>query len=221
MAYFQHSVFKQLARKSLKFNTNLLARKCSSQHVQVDVDYLTNPSNESEIRGNIKERKGVGCIDQFKSLFARYEDASSQTLKTELWEQLTREGLKIPNRSDPVLLSYGDEPQIIETRGHKPVFPFRPKELHEITKQSGTLRTENLGIVTGHRSYYFLKELALLEQALIRYTVDVLKSKGFVLYSVPDLLSSEVIESCGMDTKGERTQVCTSQNIPVTLFHYK
>jgi len=217
LPYFQHSIFKQLPRKelfhhlqlTLKLGNSIYSRKCYSQKVNptIDIDYLSNPCNEIEIKTNIANRKGIGCIDSFKALLTQYKNVPSASEKSELWEKLIQEGLKIPNRSDPKILSYGETPHVVQTCGPKPTWPFRPKQLHEITKPSGTLRTENLGLVTGHRSYYFLKHLALLEQALIKYTVDILMSKGFVLYSVPDMLSSEVIEGCGMDTKGERTQV--------------
>jgi len=215
---FQFSVFKQLAgreifhhlQQNLQFAKTLSSRKCHSFHVKpcvLDLDYLSDPSNETEIKTNIANRKGVGCIDSFKTLLNQYKTVSSPSEKSELWEKLLQEGLKIPNRSDPQILSYGEVPLVVKMCGSKPTWSFQPKQFHEITKPSGTLRTENLGLVTGHRSYYFIDQLALLEQALIRYTVDILMSKGFVLYSVPDLLDSKVIESCGMDTKGERTQV--------------
>ena len=96
---------------------------------------------------------------------------------------------------------------VVEERGIKPRWSFTPQEFHEIAKDLDLLRTENLGNITGSRSYYFIKELVQLEQALIQFTVDTLMKKGFTLYSVPDLLHSKLIESCGMDTQGERTQV--------------
>ena len=220
LSYVQHSVYKQLPRRelfhhlrlSLKLGKFISLRRCHSQQLKpvIDIDYLSNPSNEAEIKANIANRKGVGCIDSFKTLLTQYNTALSPLEKSELWERLIQEGLKIPNRSDPKILSYGETPHVVKTCCKKPSWSFLPKQFHEITKPSGTLRTENLGLVTGHRSYYFLQQLALLEQALIRYTVDILVSKGFVLYSVPDLLSSKVIEGCGMDTKGERTQVHAS-----------
>lgn len=69
------------------------------------------------------------------------------------------------------------------------------------------MRSDNQQNLTGPQLYYLIKEIAELEQALIYFTVDALEKKGFTLYSVPDLLHSRLIESCGMDTKSERTQV--------------
>lgn len=51
--------------------------------------------------------------------------------------------------------------------------------------------------------YLFFKE-----QALVRYSVDKLSASGFELISVPEILPPEVIEGCGMNTSGGRTQVC-------------
>lgn len=172
----------------------------------LDLDYLGNPENAEEIHCNIVARKGVGCIKSFSELLKSYNMASPEE-KPVLLDRLTEEGLKIPNQSDSRLASYGETPKVVEERGIKPRWSFTPREFHEIANNLDLLRTENLGNITGSRSYYFIKELVQLEQALIHFTVDTLMKKGFTLYSVPDLLHSKLIESCGMDTQGERTQV--------------
>ena len=172
----------------------------------LDLDYLGNPENAEEIHRNIIARKGVGCIKSFTELYSSHNLASPEE-KPALLRKLIAEGLKIPNKSDPRLASYGETPMVVEERGIKPRWSFTPQEFHEIAKDLDLLRTENLGNITGSRSYYFIKELVQLEQALIQFTVDTLMKKGFTLYSVPDLLHSKLIESCGMDTQGERTQV--------------
>ncbi|KAG5896148.1 hypothetical protein JTB14_015851 [Gonioctena quinquepunctata] len=52
-------------------------------------------------------------------------------------------------------------------------------------------------------------ELVELEHALLNYFLKKLLQNGFELISVPDILPREVIESCGMNTRGERNQVYT------------
>jgi seryl-tRNA synthetase len=171
-----------------------------------DFDYLCDPKNYEAIESNIKSRKGTGNIKEFMELLIKY-DSSQQADKIELKKKILTEALRIPNKSDPRLQKYGDTPHVVETIGEKPNWSFPALEFHTITKELDLLRTENLGNLTGPRSYYLIKELAQLEQALISFTVDALEKKGFTLYSVPDLLHSRLIESCGMDTKSERTQV--------------
>lgn len=172
----------------------------------VDLEYLKDPRNEEEIAHNINSRKSHGCLKTFNSTLSEY-DRATDGAKPVLWEKLISAGLKIPNKSDPRLIAYGDAPHVAELVGQKPSWSFPPREFHDIAKNLDLLRIENLGNLTGHRSYYFLKELAQLEQALIHYAVDSLVKKGFTLYSVPDLLRSSLIQGCGMDTHSERTQV--------------
>ncbi|XP_047029666.1 serine--tRNA ligase, mitochondrial-like [Helicoverpa zea] len=50
-------------------------------------------------------------------------------------------------------------------------------------------------------------ELAELEEALIKYTVGKLLQEKFQLVSVPDILPSQVLESCGMTINSDRTQI--------------
>lgn len=172
------------------------------------MDYLTDTKNYEDIENNIKSRKGTGSIQKFKELLSKIEKSKERNKEQiELQKELLAEALRIPNRSDPRLASYGENPHIVEAPGCKPSWSFKPLQFHVIANQLDLLRTENLGNITGSRSYYFIKGLAQLEQALIQYTVDNLEKRGFVLHSVPDLLHPSLIESCGMDTQSERTQV--------------
>lgn len=50
-------------------------------------------------------------------------------------------------------------------------------------------------------------EMAEMERALINYTVQRLLKNGFNLISVPDILHRDVIEGCGLNTRGKRSQV--------------
>lgn len=58
--------------------------------------------------------------------------------------------------------------QVLEMVNPKPRHTFPPQEFSVLAQRLGVLRTENLGNLTGTRSYYFLGGLADLEQALIR-----------------------------------------------------
>ncbi|XP_049785462.1 uncharacterized protein LOC126188062 [Schistocerca cancellata] len=176
---------------------------------ELDVDYLCNADNKTEIEHNIRNRKGVGNINRVLELHKRISSLSPdrEDEMQELRKEFEEEALLIPNKSFPSLSQYGEEPKVLNFQGVKPSFPFKAKEFSEITIQNRTLRTENLAIFTGHRGYCFSGQLAELEQALVRYTVRELLSRNFKLISVPDILPREVIEGCGMNTRGERTQV--------------
>lgn len=55
------------------------------------------------------------------------------------------------------------------------------------------------------------------EQALIQYAVSKLLANKFKLITVPDILPARIIESCGMNTHGERNQVYKLTNPHETL----
>lgn len=69
------------------------------------------------------------------------------------------------------------------------------------------VRTDQLGIIAGHRSYTLMGEMAELERALTNYAIERLITHGFNLVSVPDILHRDVIEGCGLNTRGKRAQV--------------
>nr|XP_053609595.1 serine--tRNA ligase, mitochondrial isoform X2 [Plodia interpunctella] len=53
----------------------------------------------------------------------------------------------------------------------------------------------------------FNKELAELEEALLKYTVSFLLKNQFNMLSVPDILPSNILKSCGMTVNSDRTQI--------------
>lgn len=175
---------------------------------ELDLDYLCNLKNIEEISSNIANRKGLGNIQLVQSLKNQLDSMSVDDLKREvILKEFTDEILKIPNKTHPAVKGYGEDAKIIEMVGNKRHFDFKPREFEAIAKQLKLIRLDQLGNVSGSRSYFFLGQLAELEQALIRYTLSELLNRNFQLYSVPDLLDRHVIESCGMSTRGARNQV--------------
>ncbi|CAL4060294.1 unnamed protein product, partial [Meganyctiphanes norvegica] len=184
-----------------------ITEKNEPKRVQLDYDYLFDPKNTENIERLTQRRKGVGNIRKIlniKEKLSKLQNNAEEYIKIET--ELENEALLIPNQASPHLMNYGEEPCILEEVNPKPVYNYKPKELHELAKKLDVLRTDNLGNLTGHRSYFFKNGLAEMEQALINYTVSYLLTQGFSLISVPDLLYSDIIEACGMATRGKRNQ---------------
>lgn len=173
-----------------------------------DVDYLCDKSNFEEIYQNVKNRKGIGNIElihEIKNELGHLEKDSEAFKSTQ--ERLFLELRKIPNRTHPSVADYGEEPKIVKHIGEPKQLNFKPLEFHEISKKLNLMRTEQLGNLAGNRSYVFMGELAELEQALVHYTAAKLLKKNCRMISVPDMLPRDVIERCGMNTRGDRAQV--------------
>lgn len=171
---------------------------------EYDWEYLCEDKKE-EIKENIMNRKGRGDIDKVLELKSKY----AATGKKETRLVLMKAACDIPNRSSrhsPV----GDEcnAKLVETYGEKAKFPdFKPKPATKIGESLNLIRMKNLAITTGSKSYYFLADLAQMEQALIQLAVNRLMAKGFDLVTVPEIINPAVIEACGFHTTGPVTQV--------------
>ncbi|KAG8327526.1 seryl-tRNA synthetase [Homalodisca vitripennis] len=170
---------------------------------QLDELYLCNSNNKEEINTNIINRKGVGDINKVLQL---HDELRLQPDNPSIKCSLTKEMLKIPNRTHPEVMNYGEMPHIVKFLGDKKHFNFKPNEFHTITKKLNLLRND-LSNFTGHRSYFFTGQLAEMESALIKYSLSKLLDNGFQAVSVPDILDRAIIESCGMETQGTRSQV--------------
>ncbi|XP_055609717.1 serine--tRNA ligase, mitochondrial [Uranotaenia lowii] len=211
------SVLKHISKISKCFaapSVRQVAHKFALQHGNFDSNYLTNPANREEIRLNIQHRKGIGDIDRVHDLHERLNGCNDARERDRIGRELEQELRKIPNRTHPDVLHYGQEPKVVAMYGEKP----RPKtggkvfEFFDIAKKMNIFRMEKLGNFNGHKSYYLMGDLAELEQALIQYALSKLFAKNFNLVTVPDILPARVIESCGMNTSGERNQVYKLNN---------
>lgn len=84
--------------------------------------------------------------------------------------------------------------------------------------------------VAGAKFYYLKNELALLENALIQFGLKKVLEKGFNFITVPDLVSSKVLEGTGFNPRtsdqsdeyyieGEDLALIATAEIPLTGYH--
>ncbi|XP_076250449.1 seryl-tRNA synthetase, mitochondrial isoform X1 [Rhynchophorus ferrugineus] len=175
---------------------------------ELDQSYLCNLDNIPKIQENISRRKGVGNITLVNKLYNKLKTLSSIDPEyCSIQNDFYKECLLIPNKTHPDVYNLGENPKVLRYIGEKRDFDFAHKEFYEIVKKLNLARTEHLGNVSGSKSYFLLGDLAELEHALVRYFVNNLIKCNFQLVSVPDILPRDVVESCGMSTRGDRTQV--------------
>lgn len=174
---------------------------------EFDYDYITNPANRQEIEDNIKKRKNIGDINRVLELDKQFRGEKCPTKRETLWQSLLKEASILPNKTHPVVQELEEKPRILKS-SERVLHNFTPKNFHELAKDLRVLRTEELTTVTGPRSYYFIGDLADLENALVKFTISRLLKKNFKLISVPDILPVKVLEKCGMISQNIETQVC-------------
>lgn len=84
--------------------------------------------------------------------------------------------------------------------------------------------------VAGAKFYYLKGELALLENALLQYGMSKVLEHGFTYMTVPDMVSSRVLEGCGFNPRtseqsdeyyieGEDLAMIATAEMPLTGYH--
>lgn len=84
--------------------------------------------------------------------------------------------------------------------------------------------------VAGAKFYYLKDGLALLENALLQYGLSVVLKHGFTFMTVPDMVSSKVLEGCGFNPRtseqsdeyyieGEDLAMIATAEMPLTGYH--
>ena len=84
--------------------------------------------------------------------------------------------------------------------------------------------------VAGAKFYYLKGGLALLENALLQYGLSVVLKHGFTFMTVPDMVSSRVLEGCGFNPRtsdqsdeyyieGEDLAMIATAEMPLTGYH--
>ena len=94
----------------------------------------------------------------------------------------------------------------------------------------GWLDFERGAKVAGAKFYYLKGDLALLENALYQYALSKVLEHGFTYMTVPDMVSSRVLEGCGFNPRtseqsdeyyieGEDLAMIATAEMPLTGYH--
>ncbi|MCM2325878.1 MAG: serine--tRNA ligase [Candidatus Woesearchaeota archaeon] len=105
--------------------------------------------------------------------------------------------MELPNiLHDTVPVGKDDsENKVIKEWGKKPTFKFEPKSHVDILAEKDLGDTEKAGDVAGARFYYLKNDLVMLDYALLKFALDHLHSKGFILMEPPYMLRRGAYET--------------------------
>jgi len=86
------------------------------------------------------------------------------------------------------------ENMVLRVWGKPPKFDFEPKNHLEVASNLGLIDEERAGKVAGRGFVYLKKELVLLDYAIMRYAMDFLAEKDYVLVEPPFMIRREPYE---------------------------
>jgi len=222
--------------KYIRDNFDAVKKNCLNRNVHVDLDYLIHLDDNR--RSHIKELDELRQRqnENAKSMKAKLSNDErtrfiniGKKLKSE--ESIVSEKLKkieekldtivraIPNMTHPSSPIASTEDGNVELRrwGEPRKFDFKPLDHVNLGKKLNILDFESGAKVAGQKFYYLKGDAVLLEQALICYTMHMLKSKGFTPVTTPDVARESILNGIGFNPRGDETQIYSIENSDLCL----
>tara|TARA_Y100000310_G_scaffold345693_1_gene468374 strand:- start:24260 stop:25540 length:1281 start_codon:yes stop_codon:yes gene_type:complete len=189
--------------RKLKYQVDNLRAKRNSLSKQVNESKKSK--DEKKAKQLIKEAKAIP--DQIKSAEEKAE---------KLKEQINKSLKSIPNiisKHTPKGKDEDDNKEIKKV-GKPKKFTFPIKNHVELCESLGIANFDESAKVSGNGFYYLKNELALLNQALIRFTIDTMKKKKYEYIEPPLMLRKEILEASeGMDSIKQSIYEITDENL--------
>jgi seryl-tRNA synthetase len=115
--------------------------------------------------------------------------------------------LDLPNIPDPDAPEGGEEDAVVLREvGERPSFDFEPRDHLEIGTELGVIDMEIAARLSGSRFAYLKGDLVLLELALVRFVIELVRGEGHEPTVPPVLVREEALEGTGM-FPGDRDQI--------------
>ncbi|KAG1676949.1 hypothetical protein FOA52_014825 [Chlamydomonas sp. UWO 241] len=131
---------------------------------------------------------------------------------------LQREGQRVPNLSHPDVPVGGEElATLMAEVGSQRAFNFEIRDHVAIAEALDLVDFNTAAEVSGQKFYYLRNAAALLELALVSWSMAKAVSKGFTPIITPDLVKESVLDKCGFQPRGTNTQVYSIADSPLCL----
>jgi seryl-tRNA synthetase len=161
----------------------------------------------------IGEAKGAGDEAEAEELMATVQGLKEkiEAGKAEIEgveAKLGELALGMPNIPDPDAAEGMTEEDAVVLRevGERPDFGFEPRDHLEIGTELGLIEMEKAAQLSGSRFAYLKGDLVLLELALVRFAIDLVRGEGHEPVVPPVLVREGALEGTGM-FPGDRDQI--------------
>jgi seryl-tRNA synthetase len=214
-----------LDARALAERRDEIVSNCRKRGVVVDVDAaVAAQARNSELQTELNDRNRARNEHQKsgrKQLSPEEREAHvalGRSLKEQVAEveaqladaraELERHLAAIPNFAHPESPEGGeDDFRLLRTVGEPRVFDFTPQDHLEIAERLDLVDFESGAKVSGQKFYYLKNDAVLLDMALQRYALDVVRDAGFTPMITPDLARRHVVDSMGFSPRDSATQI--------------
>jgi len=168
------------------------------RELKYEVDQLRSKRNtlSQEINRLRKEEKNADAVmKKVKTIPNKIKKAEDEYKKTEIEvNEILDELPNLIHEKVPYGKTEKDNVEI-KTWGKKRKFTFPVKNHVELLESLDLVDFEASAKVSGNGFYYLKGDLALLNQALIRFVMDLIQSKGYVYIEGPLLIRKNVLSA--------------------------
>ena len=116
---------------------------------------------------------------------------------------------QIPNRIHPESPRgmHESDCKTLSTWGVPPTFDFEPQDHLILGKNLNLFDFERAADISGTKFFYLKNEAVLLEIALIRYALNVLRTHGYDIYTTPDIVRQDIAAALGFNPRGNESNI--------------
>ncbi len=126
--------------------------------------------------------------------------------------------MQIPNLTHPdAPVGKSDEDNKVVRQVGEPRKIKNPLDHVALAAKHDLIDFERAAKVTGAKFYYLKGKLVILEQALIRFSLEHLMREGFTPLSTPDLAKDEILVGTGFQPRGPEAQIYSIEQSDLSL----
>ncbi len=226
-----------LDRKFIVENADAVQKNCTARGVDVDVARFINlydrwKQKQTEVDELNRQANAVSkTIGQAKTPEDREaRKAEGRRLREEggersreldaLAEEMDELHRQFPNMTHPDAPHGADDTanRVLRYGKTEPrQFDFQPLDHVELGERLDLFDFEAGAKVAGHGFYFLKNDAVLLDLALQRYALDMLRKEDFVPVVTPDLARNEVLHGTGYMPRGPETQIYSIENSDLSL----
>lgn len=201
--------------KLIRENRRVVEETLRKRRVDVNITHLIEIDDErleliklvEKLRHKRKEaasKKDIEAGKKIKDNLNKKEDAL-RAVELELEEYLEQ----VPNLLSKEVPEGKTEEDNVEIKswGGRPAFDYKAKDHVQIGKDSKIIDEEAASKVSGHGFYYLKDKAALLELALINWTINFLVKKGYMPVITPELVRKRFVEGTGYLPRREKPDI--------------
>jgi seryl-tRNA synthetase len=195
-----------LSLEFIRENPQIVEKNLQKRKVKVDLGKiqkedqkrrrLINSLGKLQNEKNILSQEKISPVTREKGKKLKIQIKDKQKQLKEVEQELSTLLLSLPNILQEEVPE-GEEGIVLRKFGEKPKFTFLPKSYLELNEKLNLIDTQRAAKVAGSRFAYLKGEMALLEFALIRFTLDFLQPKGFLPILPPVMIKPSIMESLG------------------------